>query len=56
MSEALFVASAIRFMCGIDEKDVEKVKVIHYVDSSAACAIIQRESLEKSKHVELGWL
>ena len=56
VSEALFVASAIRFMCNIDEKDVEKVKVIHYVDNSAARAIIQKEGLGKSRHVELGWL
>ena len=56
VSEALFVASAIRFMCGIDAKDTEKVKVVHYVDNSAARAIIQKEGLGKSRHVELGWL
>ena len=56
VSEALFVASAIRFMCGIDAKDTEKVKVVHYVDNSAARAIIQKEGLGKSRHVELDWL
>ena len=58
VSEALFVASAIRFMCGIgiDAKDTEKVKVVHYVGNSAARAIIQKEGLGKSRHVELGWL
>ena len=50
--EALFVCRMLQFLCGCGCE----VKLVHYVDNSAARAVIQREGLGKMKHIDLAWL
>ena len=50
--EALFVCRMLQFLCGCGCE----AKLVHYVDNSAARAVIQREGLGKMKHIDLAWL
>ena len=52
MTEATFLAEMIRFICGPNSR----VKLVHYVDNSAARAIIQKQGLQRTRHVSLAWL
>ncbi|CAE7287397.1 unnamed protein product [Symbiodinium sp. CCMP2592] len=52
VTEAMFVAEMVRFICGPNSR----VKLVHYVDNSAARSIIQKQGLQRTRHVSLAWL
>ena len=52
VTETMFVAEMVRFVCG----PKSRVRLVHYVDNSAARAIIQRQGLQRTRHVSLAWL
>ncbi|CAE7419945.1 unnamed protein product [Symbiodinium sp. CCMP2592] len=52
VTEAMFVGEMVRFICGPNSR----VKLVHYVDNSAARSIIQKQGLQRTRHVSLAWL
>ena len=52
VSEAIFVTNMVKFMCG----PMARVRLVHYVDNSATRAIVQKDGLGRTRHIELGWL